>query len=98
MHYRRDKNEKWIYCNYPELLVWKAGTPPLGFAESGHCLNRQTVSGVAEIFFSYMAEDSEPYNFAIYVHNGNEQPITLLKLGEGFHNGWNAALRHMRQC
>lgn len=87
--YGRDTNEKWIYCNYPEKLVWNGSAAP-GFVESGHCINRQTVSGTTEFFFSHNTTGTQPYTYGVMCWNINEQPITVTKLNEGLENGWNA--------
>lgn len=47
-------NAPWIYCNYPERIG--DGNKSWGTAENGYYINRQTVNGPAQIFYSAPAK------------------------------------------
>jgi hypothetical protein len=92
LNYSLNTGSKWIYCNFPEKLP----TDAYGDKNAGsHCLNRQTVSGTGQIFYSYNCQKlSGTCNFGIRVYNPGTSSVTFTRTNYGHSNskeagGWD---------
>lgn len=93
VNYSINNNNKWVYCNYPEMPKMNA----LGDSNLGnHCVNRQTVNGTGQVFYSYNTQylTSDCY-FGIRVYNPGSSTVTLTRSNYGHSNskadgGWDA--------
>ena len=84
LNYSLNTGSKWIYCNFPEKLP----TDAYGGKNAGsHCLNRQTVSGSGQIFYSYNCQKlSGACNFGIRVYNPGTSSVTFTRTNYGHSN------------
>ena len=93
VNYSLNTGSKWVYCNYPE----KPTVSALGDSSYGSCcVNRQTVDGTGQIFYSYNTNDlTTDCNFGIRVYNPGSSAVTVTRTNYGHSNsktdgGWDA--------
>lgn len=81
LNYSLNTGSQWVYCNFPEVL------PTDAYGDSGygsHCLNRQTVTGTGQIFYSYnTANLTADCHFGIRVYNPGTTSITFKRSNYG---------------
>lgn len=78
----------WMYSNYPEAI----GRNKKGYAlaESNYFLNRQTISGEGEVFFSHTNHTGAPLYCKIMFSNSSNTNATVTVSNYGYANGWDA--------
>ena len=81
MTYSLNRENPWLYCNYPEVIQENLGC----FGEDGKAINRQGVSaGTGQIFYSYNATNvTRKIGIAIRVYNPGTTSITFKRLYYG---------------
>ena len=83
-------NAPWIYCNYPERIG--DGNKSWGIAENGYYINRQTVNGPAQIFYSHWNKTGKTLRYRIQLKNNNSSVATVTRSNVGACTGWDGTI------
>lgn len=91
-------NGAWIYSNYPEAIgkVKNGAARGLALADNNYYLNRQTVSGAAQIFFSHTNYTGEALRCCIQLYNSGSSTVTVKREYYGYSVGFGNQVKAVK--